>query len=100
MNNTIMSNEASPDEILPVLTPELRKEIFSKDYLGIRDIQMLLGCSYWDAAKIIRQIKRKCDRLHVRGKLHTQDYLDYFDLPPERYVTVYAETAEQTRTHA
>ena len=91
MNNTMISNEASPDEILPVLTPELRKEIFSKDYLGIRDMQMLLGCSYWDAAKVIRKIKRTTDRLTVRGKVHVQDYLDFFKLPPDRYIV----TAEE-----
>ena len=72
-----------------------REEIFSKDYLSITDIQSLLGLSYQDAAKTIRNIKRKTDRLGLRGKIHVQDYLDYFNLSADRYVRPMDEPDEQ-----
>ncbi len=72
-----------------------REEIFSKDYLSIADIQALLGLSYQDAAKTIRNIKRKTDRLGLRGKIHVQDYLDYFALSTERYVRPVSDVNEQ-----
>lgn len=68
------------------MTYAMREEIFSKEYLSIGDIQELLGMSYDDAARTIRNIKRRTDRLGIRGKLHVQDYLDYFQIPPDRYV--------------
>lgn len=78
------------------MTYSRREEIFSKDYLSIADIQDLLGMGYDDAAKMIRDIKRALEvspkfngqgvRLNVQGKLHVQDYLDYFNIPnAERY---------------
>ncbi len=72
-----------------------REEIFSKDYLSIADIQSLLGLSYQDAAKTIRNIKRKTDRLGLRGKIHVQDYLDYFALSADRYVRPLGERDDQ-----
>lgn len=72
-----------------------REEIFSKDYLTIADIQALLGLTYQDAAKTIRNIRRKTDRLGLRGKIHVQDYLDYFNLSADRYVRPMDEPDEQ-----
>ena len=63
-----------------------REEIFSKEALSITDMQILLGVGYCEAAKIIRNIKRRTDRLGIQGRIHVQDYLDYFQLPPDRYV--------------
>lgn len=63
-----------------------REEIFSKEYLSIADIQILLGLQYQDAAKTIRNIKRRTDRLGIRGKIHVQDYLDYYKIPADRYL--------------
>lgn len=68
------------------MTYAMREEIFSKEYLSIKDIQELLGMKYQDAAKTMRDIKRRTDRLGIRGKIHVQDYLDYFKIPPDRYV--------------
>ena len=68
------------------MTYAKREEMFSKDYLSIGDIQELLGLHYQDAARTMRNIKRRTDRLGIRGKLHVQDYLDYFKIPPDRYV--------------
>ena len=74
------------------MTYSRREEIFSKDYISIADMQDLLGMGYDDAAKMIRDIKRSLQfsgagvRLDVQGKLHVQDYLDYFKIPnAERY---------------
>ena len=67
------------------MTYAQREEIFSKEYLTIEDIQSLLGMGYQDAAKTIRNIKRRTDRLGIRGKIHVQDYLDYFHIPTDRY---------------
>ena len=47
------------------MTYSEREQIFSKDYLTIADMQELLGLSYGDAAKVIREIKRKSDRLGI-----------------------------------
>ncbi len=67
------------------MTYEERDEIFAKDYLSIEDIMRLLDLSYGDAAGVIREIRRKHDRLHRQGKVHVQDYIDYFELDITRY---------------
>ena len=70
------------------MTYDKRSEILSKDYLTIADMQALLGLSYNDAAKLIREIKRKHNRLNTRGKIHIQDYIDYYQLDAVRYQLV------------
>jgi hypothetical protein len=78
------------------MTYARREEIFSKDYLTIEDVQVILGLEYQGAAKMIRDIKRELEmnpkfngqgvRLDIQGKLHVQDYLDYFNITSfERY---------------
>lgn len=68
------------------MTFDQRNEIFAKDYLSIADVQILLGINYNAAAKIIREIRDQTDRLHMQGKIHVQDYIDYFNLNIDRYV--------------
>lgn len=64
-----------------------REKIFSKDYLTIKDLQQLLGLTYQVAARVMRQIKFKFDRLGIQGKLHTEDYFEYFKITDkQRYV--------------
>lgn len=64
-----------------------REQIFSKEYLTIKDLQQLLGLSYQIAAKLMRQIKFKFDRLGIQGKLHTEDYFEYYKITDkQRYV--------------
>ena len=64
-----------------------REQIFSKDYLTIKDLQQLLGLTYQVAARIMRQIKFKFDRLGIQGKLHTEDYFEYFKINDKiRYI--------------
>lgn len=79
----------------PVTTYEEREKIFSKDYLTIEDVEALLGLQYQDAARVIRNIKRKTDRLRIRGKIHVQDYLDYYNLSADRYVRPLDETENE-----
>lgn len=72
------------------MTYARREEIFSKDYISIMDMQDLLGMGYDEAAKMIRDIKKALTlspkfkgqgvRLEIQGKLHVQDYLDYFNI--------------------
>jgi len=71
----------------PRMTYETRERIFAKEVLTISDISVLCGLSYQAAAALIRNIRRRCDRLGLEGKLHVQDYLDYFKLDgsSERY---------------
>lgn len=62
-----------------------REAIFSKDVITIPELARLLYCAYPTAsAKMLEmknQLKRKGKlRLDVQGKLHTQDYLEYFNL--------------------
>ena len=67
------------------MTFERRNEIFSKEALSITDVAELLGISYASAQQLIQTIRRYNDRLNIQGKVHIQDYIDYFHLPPERY---------------
>lgn len=62
------------------MTKERKEEIFSQEYLSINDIGEILGLSYQMAAKKMREIKRKNDRLKLQGKLYIQDYFDYFEV--------------------
>lgn len=59
---------------------------FEKEVLGIKDIAEMLTVSKDKAADIIRQIRVKHDRLGIRGKIHIMDYIEYFNLPIERYL--------------
>ena len=64
-----------------------REQIFSKDYLTIKDLQQLLGLTYQVAARVMRQIKFKFDRLGIQGKLHTEDYFEYYNITDrQRYI--------------
>lgn len=68
------------------MTNTERTEMFSKDYLTNDDISALLGVDKATASTIITAIKRKSNRLDIRGKVMVQDYLDAFNLPSDRYV--------------
>lgn len=64
-----------------------REEIFSKDYITIEDLRNLLGFSYQVAAREMRRIKRQCDRLGIQGKIHTEDYFEFYNITDrQRYV--------------
>lgn len=73
-------------ETAATITPEIRRNIFSQECLSIRDIMTLMNFGYDQAAAFIRDTKRKIAytggrlRLNVEGRLHTQDYLDFYKL--------------------
>ncbi len=67
------------------MTPQERDEILSKDYLVAEDLMQLLGVDLSKAYTIIRDIRRQTDRLGIQGKVHIQDYIDYFKLDITRY---------------
>lgn len=73
------------------MTYDEREEIFAKDYLTGADIEKLLGVDGSTASNIIQFIKRKSDRLGKRGKVMVQDYIEAFNLPPERYILRYSD---------
>lgn len=63
-----------------------REEILSKDVMGIDEVCDLMGCDKSTASRIVNEIKNALSkkgiepRIQARGKLHTQDYLDYYRL--------------------
>lgn len=73
------------------MTAERREEIFSQESLSIDDLAEIMNIAYSTAASLMRKIKGNkvkpgFDRLGIQGRLHVQDYIDYFNLPVERYV--------------
>lgn len=74
------------------MTYSEREEIFAKDVLTVADLQKLLGISKSYAYEIMRKIKVTSDRLKIDGKIHIQDYFDYYNLPQsDRYNTKLGE---------
>lgn len=66
------------------MTISEKSDMFAKEYLGIDDIAKLYGLSYNRASMLLREIKNKITigqgkalRVDLRGKIHTQDYLDW-----------------------
>lgn len=57
-----------------------REEIFAKDYITVEELMFLLGVAYQTACKKMRDIKRFNDRLKIKGKVHTQDYIEFYEL--------------------
>lgn len=47
------------------MTYQTRAEIFSKEALSIEDMMLLTGKGYSMAAKIMRDLKRRSDRLQI-----------------------------------
>lgn len=68
------------------MTKAEREAIMSKDVMTGADIQKLQGCNASQASRIITDIKYVIEkrgdkpRINQRGKLHTQDYLDFYRL--------------------
>lgn len=67
------------------MTYEDRERMFAKEYLSTRDLMELYGLDLGSASTLMTTIKRRCDRLGKKGKLHIQDYFDYFHLSPDNY---------------
>ncbi len=58
-----------------------REAIFSKEYISTKELAALFGMNISTASTFLQTIKRRVgDRLGIRGKIHIQDYLDFFNL--------------------
>lgn len=81
-----MDDAIKQDENI-VKTYTQREQIFAKEYLDVNDFMLLFGISLPSAYKLIREVKRNSDRLKIQGRVHIQDYFEYFDIPDtSRYV--------------
>lgn len=70
------------------MTFERREQIFSKDVITTSELQELMGYpNLPQASKKMGEIKRVVgDRLKEQGKLHIEDYLEFFNIKTDRYV--------------
>lgn len=76
------------------MTYERREEIFSKEVINIQDMMELTGKSYSVASKMIRDMKRKADRLHIDGVIHVLDYFEALGIDPNSPGNRYATKAD------
>lgn len=69
------------------MTYARREEIFSKDYITVHELQELLGfANLPSASKKMNDIKKTVgDRLGIKGKMHTEDYLEFYGIKTDRY---------------
>lgn len=70
------------------MTMQERQEIFAKEYLSNEDLCKLYDLLPPHASELMNDIKKNLVigknrelRLNMRGKLHTQDYLDWIGAP-------------------
>lgn len=69
------------------MTYEERNSIFAKEYLSYKDIAKLFDIDEASASTLLQTIKSHSDRLHKKGKIHIQDYFNYFGITNfERYI--------------
>lgn len=96
-----MTTDETIQEPIPVrMTLAQRREMFAKDYLDLTDLSMLLGTCYSRASEIVQEIKFNTrDRLHTRGRIHVQDYFDYYHLDPKNYYRGNLEDEEDNETN-
>ena len=58
-----------------------REEIFSKDVITTNDLMKLLNVQKSAASVKMQEIKRVAgDRLGIQGRVHIEDYLEYFKI--------------------
>ena len=74
------------------MTMQERRDIFAKEVLTIEDFQKLYGMTQAQASKMMSDIRKKLIfgkgqelRLDMKGKLHTEDYLDWVGVRENRY---------------
>lgn len=74
------------------MTVAERSDMFSKEYLSIKDIAKLFDVCDKKASVLILDMKRRLTvgmgknlRLSLEGKIHIQDYLDYLGVTADRY---------------
>ena len=58
-----------------------REKIFSKETIRTSEIAELYDISLSEASQLVMRIKRTVgDRIGIKGRLHVQDYLNFFKL--------------------
>lgn len=67
------------------MTYEQRERIFSKEYIAIDEFMELFGLDKSTASRKMSDIRRRSDRLGIQGKVHVQDFFEYYDLNPSDY---------------
>ena len=69
------------------MTYARREEIFSKDFITTKELQELLGIkNISSASRKVMEIKRVVgDRLGIKGRIHTEDYFEFFNVKTDRY---------------
>ena len=69
------------------MTYEERDEILSKEAISYKDLGKLLDICDSMACQKMKEIKRvQGDRLQIQGKLHIQDYFEYYNIPKESMI--------------
>ncbi len=69
------------------MTYEEREKILSKEAISYKDLGKLLDICDSMACQKMKEIKRvQGDRLQIQGKLHIQDYLEYYQIPKESMI--------------
>ena len=67
------------------MTYEQRERIFSKDYISLGEFMEITGLCRTTASQTMKRIRRQYNRLGVEGKIHVQDYFDFYGLNPADY---------------
>lgn len=68
------------------MTIQEREAIISKELLDKTDIAKLCEVSEFTALEIIKRIRAKHDRFKIAGRVHIQDYIEYFGLDIARFI--------------
>ena len=68
------------------MTYEQRIQILSKEVLTAKDIAALMDIGETKARDVMTYVRSKSDRLKISTVIHLQDYIDAFDLPPDRFI--------------
>ena len=69
------------------MTYARREEIFSKDVITVAELQEIMSfTNRAQASQKLNEIKRVVgDRLGIEGKLHVEDYFEFFKIKTDRY---------------
>mgnify|MGYP007037141780 CR=1 FL=1 len=69
------------------MTYARREEIFSKDFITTKELKELLRIkNISSASRKVMEIKRVVgDRLGIKGRIHTEDYFEFFNIKTDRY---------------
>lgn len=62
------------------MTLEDRQRIFCQEYISYHDIALMFDIDEATASTKLQAIKSKGDRLHIKGKIHIQDFFNYFGI--------------------